>query len=173
MDIVLEVLQYILPAFISFGATNFLMQKLLDNEHRKQLLLISKASQKETTPLRLQAFERVVLFLERSALDKLILRIYKPCMSGKMLKAQLTITINEEFNHNLTQQIYMSSTSWDIVKRAKDETLKVINMASAQMPDTATGNDLSQKIFEIMSKLETAPTQIAINQLKKEIRQIF
>ena len=123
--------------------------------------------------MRLQAFERVILFLERTALDKLILRIYKPGMSAKMLKAQLTITINEEFNHNLTQQIYMSSTSWDIVKRAKDETLKIVNMAGANAPDIATGNDLSQKIFEIMSKLETAPTQIAINQLKKEIRQIF
>lgn len=173
METFLEILKYILPAFITFGATYFVMQKFLDNEHRKQMLLFRKESQKETTPLRLQAFERVVLFLERSALDKLILRIYKPGMSGKMLKAQLTITINEEFNHNLTQQIYMSSTSWEIVRKAKDETLKVVNMAGAQMPDTATGNDLSQKIFEIMSKLENAPTQIAINQLKKEIRQIF
>lgn len=173
METVLEILKYILPAFITFGATYFVMQKFLDNEHRKQLLLFRKESQKETTPLRLQAFERVVLFLERSALDKLVLRVYKPGMSAKLLQSQLITTINDEFNHNLTQQIYISSTSWEVVKRAKDETIKVVNLAAAQMEDTSTGNDLSQKIFEIMMKLEMAPTQIAINQLKKEIRQIF
>ena len=173
METVLEILKYILPAFITFGATYFVMQKFLDSEHRKQLLLYRRESQKETTPLRLQAFERVVLFLERSTLDKLVLRIYKPGMSAKMLKAQLTITINEEFNHNLTQQIYISSTTWNVVRKAKDETIKIINMAGANVSDTATGNELSQKIFEIMMKLEYAPTQIAINQLKQEIRQIF
>lgn len=173
METVLEILKYILPAFITFGATYFVMQKFLDNEHRKQLLLFRKESQKETTPLRLQAFERVVLFLERSALDKLVLRVYKPGMSAKLLQSQLITTINDEFNHNLTQQIYISSTSWEVVKRAKDETIKVVNLAAAQMEDTSTGNDLSKKIFEIMMKLEMAPTQIAINQLKKEIRQIF
>ena len=76
METVLEILKYILPAFITFGATYFVMQKFLDNEHRKQMLLFRKESQKEITPLRLQAFERVILFLERTALDKLILRIY-------------------------------------------------------------------------------------------------
>lgn len=173
METFLEILKYILPAFITFGATYFVMQKFLDNEHRKQMLLFRKESQKETTPLRLQAFERVVLFLERIAMDKLVLRVHKPGMSAKLLQAELIRTINDEFNHNLTQQIYISATSWEMVKRAKDEIIKIINLAGKQAPETATGADLGQKIFEIMMSLQAAPTQIAINQLKKEIRQIF
>lgn len=173
METILEILKYILPAFITFGATYFVMQKFLDNEHRKQLLLFKKENQKETTPLRLQAFERLVLFLERCSLDKLVLRMHKPGMSAKLLQAELVRAINEEFNHNLTQQVYISSTTWDMIKKAKDETIKVVNLAGAQMNDNATGSDLGQKIFEIMMKLEVAPTQIAILQIKKEVRQLF
>jgi len=173
MDTVLELLKYILPSFITFGATYFVLKKFLDNEHRKQLLLLRKETQNDTTPLRLQAFERLVLFLERISLDKLVLRVHKPGMSAKLLQAELNRNINEEFNHNLAQQIYMSTTTWEIIRKAKDESLKAIAIASTQVPPNANGMDLAQKIFEIMSKLEGSPTQVAINQIKKEIRQLF
>jgi hypothetical protein len=173
METFLEILKYTLPAFITFGATYFVLRKFLDNEHRKQLMMLRKESQKETTPIRLQAFERIVLFLERSALDKLVIRVHQPGMGAKLLQQELVRNVNDEFNHNLAQQIYISSTTWSMVKQAKDETVKVINMAGAQMQPNATGADLGQKIFEIMMKLEHSPTEIAIMQLKKEIRQIF
>ena len=173
MDEFLEIMKYVLPSFITFGATYFVMKKFLDSEHRKQLLMLRKETQSDTINLRLQAFERLILFLERSALDKLVLRLHKPGMSAKLLQSEIVRTISEEFNHNLTQQVYISSTSWDIIKKAKDETLKVVNLAGAQMQPNSNAADLGQKIFEIMGKLEAAPTQIAINQLKKEVRQLF
>jgi hypothetical protein len=173
METFLEILKYILPSFIVFGATYFVMSKYLDNDYRKQLLLLRKENQKETTPLRLQAFERVVLFLERIAMDKLVLRVHKPGMSAKMLQAELIRTINDEFNHNLTQQVYISATSWVAVKKAKDESIKVINIAGTQLDSIATGANLGQKIFEIMMTLEASPTQLAINTLKQEVRQLF
>ena len=116
METVLDILKYILPSAITFAAVYFVLQKFLDNEHRKQLLLLKKEAQSETIHLRLQAFERLVLFLERSSLDKLVLRLHKPGMSAKLMQAEITRTINEEFNHNLTQQVYISATTWDIIK---------------------------------------------------------
>ncbi len=173
METFLEILKYILPSFITFGATYFVMQKFLDNEYRKQMLLLRKESQSETINLRLQAFERLVLFLERSSLDKLVIRLHRPGMSAKLLQAEIIRTISEEYNHNLTQQVYISATTWGVIKKAKDETLKVVNLAGAQLKNESTAHDLGQKIFEIMGKLEHAPTDIAINQIKKEVRQLF
>ena len=173
METFLEILKYILPSLIVFGATYFVMQKFLDSEHRKQLLLLRKENQSVTTPLRLQAYERLVLFLERISLNNLVLRVHKPGMSAKLLQADLIRTIQQEFDHNLTQQVYISSSGWDTVKKAKDESVKIINLAGAQMEASATAADLGQKIFEIMMKFEHAPTQIAIQILKKEIRQLF
>ena len=173
MDTILEILKYILPAGLVFGATYFVMNKFMDSEHRKQLLMLRQENQKVTTPLRLQAYERIVLFLERISMDKLILRVNKPGMSAKLLQADLMRTIQQEFDHNLTQQLYVSNTSWETVRKSKDESLKIINLAGAQMKSDSKGADLGQKIFEIMMKIDKSPSQIAILFLKKEIRQLF
>lgn len=156
-----------------FGALYFVMNRFLDTEHRKQLMVLRKENNTVTTPLRLQAYERLVLFLERISMDKLVLRVNKPGMSAKLLKAELLRTIQQEFDHNLTQQLYISNTSWDTVKKAKDEYLKVVNLAGSQMKPDSNSLNLAQKIFEIMTKLEKSPSQIAILILKKEIRQLF
>lgn len=173
MESFLDILKYTIPAFIVFLTTYFVMKKFMDVEYRKQLLTVRKESQKTITPLRLQAYERVVLFLERIAPEKLVLRVHKPGMSAKLLKADLLRTINDEFNHNLTQQIYISSSSWETIRKSKDEIIKVITIAGSQMTDASTGAHLGQKIFEIMSKLDKSPTQMAILVLKNEIRQLF
>ncbi len=173
METFLEILKYIIPSIITFAAAYLVMQKFMDSEQRKAMLMFRKESQKEILPTRLQAFERIIIFLERTAPEKLVLRVHKPGMSGKLLKAELVRTINDEFNHNLAQQIYISGTSWEMVKKSKDEIIKVINLAGSQLNDHTTGPELAQKIFEIMMKIEVSPTQVAINQLKKEIKMIF
>jgi hypothetical protein len=173
MDTFLEILKYILPSFVMFGALYFVMNRFLETEHRKQLMLLRKDNNTVTTPLRLQAYERLVLFLERTSMDKLVLRVNKPGMSANLLKAELLRTIQQEFDHNLTQQLYVSNTSWDTVKKVADESLKVVKLAATQMKPNSTAMDLAQKIFEIMTKLEKSPSQIAILILKKEIRQLF
>ena len=79
----------------------------------------------------------------------------------------------QEFEHNLVQQIYISSTAWGHIKKAKDDVIKIINLAASQMNDTSTGADLGQKIFEMMMQMEASPTHNTIALLKKEIRQLF
>lgn len=145
----------------------------MDNEYRKQLLELRKANQNYTTPLRLQAYERMILFLERVSLNNLVSRVSKQGQSAKQLQSDLIITVRTEFEHNLSQQIYVSSNAWEAVKLSKEEVIKVINIAATQLKDEAKGVELSQKIFEILLKLEVSPTQSAITQIKKEVRQLF
>ena len=94
-------------------------------------------------------------------------------MDAKLLKAALLKTVEEEFNHNLTQQLYISASTYQVVKQAKEETIKIINIAGANLPDNAKGADLAKNIFEVLTSLEKQPAQFAILTLKKEIRQLF
>ena len=130
-------------------------------------------NQKLITPIKLQAYERIALFLERIALNNLIVRVYKPGMSARMLQAELLKAIRSEFEHNLSQQIYLSNDSWNATKTAKEETIKAINIASSKVSDEASGTDLSKIIFELITKVDKLPTEYALELLKMEIRLVF
>ena len=173
MEAFLEILKYVVPSLVVFAATYFVIQKFMDNEHRKQLLLLRKENQQITTPLRLQAYERLVLLLERIALNNLVLRIHQQGMSSKILQKELIKAVEREFDHNLVQQIYISSTTWGHIKKTKEDVIKIVNLAATQMRDNSTGAELGKKIFEIIVKMESSPTHNSIVLLKKEIRQLF
>ncbi|HLU85144.1 MAG TPA: hypothetical protein VKZ45_06705 [Vicingaceae bacterium] len=173
MQEVLDIAKYILPSVVVLVATLLIIKKFMDAEQRKQLYEVRKENQKATTPLRLQAYERIVLFLERISPENLVLRVHKPGMSAKLLQANLIITIKTEFEHNVAQQIYISSSSWEVVKKVKEDIIRAINIAADNLDDNATGVELGQKLFEVMSKLEKSPTHVAIGILKNEIRQLF
>lgn len=173
MQEVLDIAKYILPSVVVLVATLLIIKKFMDAEQRKQLYEVRKENQKATTPLRLQAYERIVLFLERISPENLVLRVHKPGMSAKLLQANLIITIKTEFEHNIAQQIYISSSSWEVVKKVKEDIIRAINIAADNLDDNATGVELGQKLFEVMSKLEKSPTHVAIGILKNEIRQLF
>ncbi|PIQ14801.1 MAG: hypothetical protein COW67_11845 [Flavobacteriales bacterium CG18_big_fil_WC_8_21_14_2_50_32_9] len=173
MEDFLDILKYVLPSLVVLAASLLTIKKFMDAEQRKHIYEIRKENQKITTPLRLQSYERLILFLERISPENLILRVHKPGMSAKMLQSNLITIIKSEFDHNLTQQVYISSSSWEIIKKVKDDIIKAVNIAAGNLPPDAKGTDLGQKLFEVMSKLEKSPTQVAIGILKNEIRQLF
>lgn len=173
MESLLEMLKYVMPSLVVFATAYFLIQKFMDNEYRKQLLLVRKENINITTPLRLQAYERLILLLERISLNNLIVRVHQPGMSAKLLKDVLNQSVQTEFEHNIAQQVYISSTSWAHVRKTKDDIVKIINLAATQMNDKSTGADLGKKIGEILIKMEVSPSHATITILKKEVRQLF
>src|SRR5204862_1036100 len=104
-------------------------------------------------PLRLQAYERLVLFMERIAPGPLVLRVHKSHMTSGMLHGELIATIREEFEHNVTQQIYVSDKAWGKVRQAREETMRLINLSYEQVGDVSSGTELSRQIFENVSRL--------------------
>lgn len=94
-------------------------------------------------------------------------------MGAHALHSELLATVREEFEHNVTQQIYVSDRAWQQVRMAKEETLRIINMAAEGLPDGAGGSALSQRVFETAAKLSHLPTQQAIAALKEEVRKLF
>jgi len=172
MDYLFEIVKIILPAAIVFLTAYYLVKNFLDHESRKKGLDLKLANQTLLTPIRLQAYERVVLFLERINPNSMVMRLNK-ATSAATFQGELLKTIRSEFEHNLSQQIYMSNKSWEAVVKGKEETIKLINIASSKVNADASGMELAQAVIAVSSQLTELPTKYAIDIIKKEIGKEF
>ena len=103
-----------------------------------------------STPMQLQAYERLVLLTERIALPNLISRLNQPGIAAVEMKIILTENIKQEYNYNSTQQLYVSAISWDAVKNLKEQNIMIINQVAATLPPEASGSDLNKRIMEVL-----------------------
>jgi hypothetical protein len=128
---------------------------------------------KTLTPIKLQAYERIVLFLERISLESLIVRTSLPGMTAARLHGDLLATIRGEFEHNLSQQIYMTQQAWEVVKNARSNTIKLINSEFEKLPENATALDLSRNLLSRVMELDKEYTRVAIEYIKNEVTRQF
>jgi hypothetical protein len=149
------------------------MKKNSDRDQQLRLVELRKNLQKETIQLRLQAYERLLLFLERISPNSILPRLHRSNMTASQLQTELLVTIRTEFEHNYSQQLYISNAAWDEVKDAKEQTIRVITNAMKETGDRGNAMQLSSRIFEHIVLTETMPNQKAIDFLKKEARQLF
>lgn len=119
--------------------------KQLLEQHEKE-----KAAAPATQPLQLQAYERLMLLVDRIALPNLISRTNQAGLSARDMQALLTLQIRQEFEYNVTQQIYVSQESWEAVRNLKDQNILIINQIASFLPAEATGQDLSRSILEML-----------------------
>ncbi len=173
MDIVLEIIKYTLPALIVFLTAYVLIRAFIRNEEQRRNREISESTQKTILPIRLQAYERLALLLERISPESLIMRTNQPGMTAKQLHTELLSSIRAEFEHNLSQQVYISNEAWEMIRTARGNVINMINTAADQLKDDATAIILSQKIFEQVVQLKSPPVQEALELLKKEIKQFY
>ncbi len=166
-------LLYFIPAVLVLGGMFLVIKKFIDRDQQLRMMELKKSSQKDSLPLKLQAIERMVLFMERISPDNLLPRLHRGGISAGQLHSDLLATIRSEYEHNVTQQVYLSNEAWSEVKEAKEELLKIINNAMSETGQQATGVHLSSKIFDLMIKDESFPHLKAIEELKKEARLLI
>lgn len=168
-----EVLLYFIPALLILVAAYMMVSKFLDKEYKIRLLEAKRDMQKDVVPLRLQAYERMCLFLERISANNVLYRAHKPGMTAKQLHQELLVIIRTEYEHNITQQIYISPAAWAVIKNAKEDLIRIINVSAAKVGEKASGIDLSKTIFEVILQNESIPTQKALDYLKNEVKNLF
>ena len=117
----------VLPAMVVFMTSFLMLKKFFQEKAGQDLLELKKVTSQNVLPNRLQAFERMTLFLERISPENLIMRVQQPGMSANLLHNNLLKTLRSEYEHNMAQQIYISVTTWDKIKTSKEETTRMIN----------------------------------------------
>lgn len=173
MNEFLEILKYVLPALVVFITAFYLIRTFLDNELKKLREENKEESRKAVIPLRFQAYERIVLFLERISPSNLVLRVNRPGMSKDLLQADLLRSVREEYEHNLAQQVYMSDKAWELVKGAKEEVLSDINSAAAKMTEKNTAADYGQQVISQHLERKNPAHAAAISFIKEEVKELF
>ncbi len=173
METISDILKITIPALIVFITAWILLKNMIrnDQDRRRQEQVLQNS--RTVTPIKLQAYERVVLFLERISLESLIVRVSTPEMSAKQLHGALVSAIRSEFEHNLSQQIYMSPQAWEVVRNARSNTIKIINSEVEKIPASASGMDLGKQLLEHVMELEKEPTRAAIDYIKAEVARMI
>ena len=173
MFLLFRLLFVIITVGLILGAVLIIIRYWFSMNKQPSTLPPKGEQQQIILPLRLQAYERIILFLERISPNNLIMRLNKPEMSSIQLQSSLIKTIREEFEYNLSQQLYISLKAWEMVKNAKEETIKLINVASGKIPETASAGELVKIIFDLALEKDRLPVDVAIDEIKKEIQKIF
>ena len=173
MDGLVEVLKFFLPSLVLGGTVYFTVRSLFDYNQSKSALEIQKSAQELITPARMQAYERIILFLERSTPENLIRRVIKTSTSARLFQGDLVAAVRSEYEHNISQQVYMSALAWSMVKTATEETIRLVNVTGSKLPATATATDLAHKMLEITSQIGKFPTQVAIDNIKQEFAEYY
>ncbi len=172
MDALIDFGKILIPASLVLYAAYLLVRSFLAKEIELKKLEIRSRSIETVLPLRLQAYERMCLFLERISPQNLLVRLNPGSMPSRDFHQILLNEIRNEYNHNVSQQVFMSESSWELIRNAKEDLVVTINDAASEMTPESSSLDLSKRIFE---KVINRPDPIAhaLVEIKREIQQTF
>ncbi len=166
-----DVLILLIPLAGMLLITYLLLQHFFNKQLKESEKELVNQKAKSYLPLKIQAYERAILFLERIDPNNLIIRIHKPTMNASKLHLEILKQIREEYNHNMSQQIYISPKSWAELIKGKEETIQIANTAFGQLKNDANAIELSTKIFEIIAKLPHNPAAQARKLIIREFQK--
>ena len=169
-DGIFQLFGFLLPAVVTGAVAFYFFRLHTRNEEGRRRFLLHKDAQKNAMPIRLQAYERMALFLERIAIHSLVVRVGPRSADKNDYENLLIKTIENEFEHNLSQQIYMSDECWNIIKAAKNATIQIIRKAGMSQSDSA--DKLREDILNL-SMEKQSPSAAALAYIKKEISALW
>ena len=168
---IIALASYTFPAIVTGLVAYHFFNLHTKNEEGRRRYLLNKEVQKEALPLRLQAYERMTLYLERISLTKLLIRISPISIDKNDYSNALINQIEQEFEYNLTQQIYMTDECWTIIMTAKNATIKMIRKAC--MNEGVESADTMREVLlsELINK--QSPSKVALGYIKNEVGEIW
>ena len=168
---IIEGVKYALPAAVTGYATYYFLDRFFRNEEKKQILQTKRDLQKFSLPIRLQAYERLALFLERISPARLVKSVYPDTDDKQTYVEKLVFQIETEYEHNLSQQIYVTSKCWNIITTSKNATIFFIRNL-AQDEEIKTAYELQKNILSKAIEKEV-PTEMGLEYLRNEVSDLF
>ncbi|MGF1636429.1 MAG: hypothetical protein ACFCUU_05100 [Cyclobacteriaceae bacterium] len=173
MNILIDFIKIVLPAVIVLYAMYLTITSFIKKDLLAKAQEIKSEQIKIVLPMRLQAFERMSLFLERIRPGNLMLRLSNSSTNVKEYQQLIINEIREEFNHNLSQQIYLSDELWEHIRNAVEDVVSLVNIAAEQLKPEDKGIELARWVFEILSEKQDDLISRTLTILKAEIREFY
>ncbi|MEO1263253.1 MAG: hypothetical protein AAFZ15_30875 [Bacteroidota bacterium] len=168
VNVILEIIKISVPALIVFFTVLHLLKNHTEKEYQLKLLENKQSNKKTTIPMRLQAYERLSLFCERIAIPSLLLRLKEQEQTSAELRLKLLLTIQQEFEYNITQQVYVSEQLWQILKIAREDTMTIINSVAENLDAKSPSSELSNSLLTFLDKQPFTTLDKALIAIKKE-----
>ncbi|MGB5647647.1 hypothetical protein [Muriicola sp.] len=169
-DGIFQLFGFLLPAVVTGAVAFYFFRLHTKNEEGRRRYLLHKDSQKNTLPIRLQAYERMALFLERISIPNLVVRVAPKSADKADYENLLIKNIENEYEHNLSQQIYMSDECWNVIKASKSATIQAIRRAG--MSESDSSDKLREDILNQTMDMQS-PSATALAYVKREIGELW
>ncbi len=166
---VFEILRITIPLLAVLGLVYMMLKNFQENENKKFLLELQKDTKKQSFPMRLQAYERLVLLAERLEPAALFSRLNLDAETAGQIQMMMLVSVQQEFEHNLAQQIYVSSPVWAQFVKAKEQLISIIQKTGKQVPKDASTQEFAKALFAQLEKTPPTDLLIAKSALKEEI----
>ncbi|RYE16223.1 MAG: hypothetical protein EOP42_34305, partial [Sphingobacteriaceae bacterium] len=170
---IFDILRLTISGLLVVMAAFYIGKPYLERLEQKQLIGLKQTFTKETLPLRLQAYERLFLLIDRINPSNILVRLNNPEFSAGELHYLVIAEIRNEFQHNITQQLYVSDTAWQITKRVKNDTLMLMNGAIKALPPEASGLEFCRLVLEQLNQMENSPYEAAATLIREQAEQLF
>lgn len=173
-QILLDVFTALIPAGIVAIVAMSMMKQMIRSEIRRERFVIKREAMKDILPIRLQAYERLTVFIDRIRLENIVARQVPQGDSAQIYKMLLIQTIRQEYEHNISQQIYVSMEAWNFVELAKMKIASQIQAIAKELPKDATAKDLYEGIMKVtIQQKQKSVCDQALTFLKKDVQKIF
>lgn len=172
-QIITDVVILFAGIFLSLLAIYYVLKNDIQQFFNLKSIELEKESRAHILPLRLQAHERLIIFVDRINPANLLVRLHQQGIGIATLQAGILNEVRSEFQHNITQQLYIGSVTWNVVRKLKDDTIAMINNAVQGLPADANGIELSKAILQHMASIDENPYDLTIELVKKDIQKLF
>ena len=159
--------------FLALMAVYYILKNDIQRFFDLKNIELNKESRAHLLPLRLQAHERLIIFTDRINPANLLVRLHQQGIGIGTLQAGILNEVRSEYQHNITQQLYVDSVTWNVVRKLKDDTIAMINNAVQGLPADANGIELSKAILQHMASIDENPYDLTIELIKKDIQKLF
>ncbi|MDZ7897352.1 MAG: hypothetical protein U5N85_04895 [Arcicella sp.] len=173
MELVTDLIKIILPASLVLWAMYLTVKSFTERDWILREMDMKAETTKTLLPVRIQAYERMALFLERISPNNLLIRLNGRTGNVAEFQQLMLSEIREEFSHNLSQQVYMSDEAWTVVKNAMNETVALINLSAKELAPDSPALELAKRVFEVVISKELNPSEEALRIVKQEMREQF
>lgn len=173
MEAFVEILKYTFPAALMLLLTYLLLSNFIENEEKRRAYYLRKDLQKKSLPMRMQAYERIIMLLERITPNHLVIRIKPENLTIGAYRKVLVEAVRQEFDYNITQQVYVSDEAWNHVVSAKSQVISIINKVAGTLGEEATAGDLAKELINAEIATDIFPTKAAVLLIKHETARFF
>lgn len=172
-QIIIDLLILAIGIFAALVAFYYVVKSDIQRFFNLKTIELNKESRSQLLPLRLQAHERLIIFIDRINPANLLVRVHQQGIEIATLQAGILNEIKSEYQHNIAQQLYVSNTTWNVVRKLKDDTVAMINNAVQGLPKDANGVELSRSVLQHMATISENPYNLTIEIIKKDIQELF